>query len=174
MATAQMSVMHNDYLFDGNVVCSGTFEFPDASITSAKIAASGIATAKLVHRYMKGIEEDGLGAATAVSTKVVHIARAAGTILALEAVMTTKPTGSDTVVVDVKRSTAGGAFATVLSSTITWSTASTVLVKQAATLNGALVDFIAGDLLEIVVTIPVSNTTGKGLSVTLTLDEAAQ
>lgn len=61
-------------------------------------------------------------------------------------------TGADrTVTIDFKKSTGGGAFATVLSSTIVFNNGSTALVDSAGTLaSSSMVD---GDLLQITVAV---------------------
>ena len=108
---------------------------------------------------------------TAIS-EIVHLAQAAGTVTAVEiATGDTAPNGGDLKwTVDVNRSTAAGAFATILSAAKDASgTARTVV---AASRDAAKVDYIDGDLLQIVVTVSGSTgTQGQGGCVVLWCDE---
>lgn len=86
-------------------------------------------------------------------TKDVHIVRgASGTLLGVEAAIDVVATGGDrTITVDLHKSTGGGGFATVLSSTIGFNSGSSVRTAVAGVLSAtSLVD---GDILRVVVSV---------------------
>jgi hypothetical protein len=95
-----------------------------------------------------------------------------GKILELRACITeTIATGADrTVTIDLLRSTAGGAFASVLSATVVLNNLSTLLVDMLGTLNTTAL--AAGDTLKL--TVAVAGAAGAqalGLSVSALLTE---
>lgn len=78
------------------------------------------------------------------------------------------PTGDRTATIDLQKSTGGGAFATVLTSTITFNSSSAVRVQSPAVVLDT--DLVEGDVLQAVVTVGGSTgTQPQGLLVSLTL-----
>lgn len=147
-----------------------TFNLSAGCVTDAAVAASaGIQATKLEHQFPLRYQT-AAGSAVATATHPIHIVRGAtGEIVSLDVSCTTAPTSSDTVAVDLQKSTGGGAFATVLSAAVTLSSSSTSRVVYSGTVNTAgLVD---GDILQVVVT--VSGTTGQGLVAVVFLREDA-
>jgi hypothetical protein len=134
-------------------------------------AAAGIAASKLVHHFPVSLSQ-AAGSVVASETRVVHIAKAAGTIAYVAVVTDTAPTGGDKAfTVDVKKSTGGGAFASVLSAVVTVNSSSTSKTPQAGTVSVAA--YAAGDVLEIVIAASGSTgTQGYGPCVTVYLQEA--
>jgi hypothetical protein len=166
-------------LLDGSVHVAGrltcnNFEAPADSVGNSAIeSAAGIEATKVVHQFPV-LYEQVTGTAIVAATATVHIARASGTIVSLEGVITGSVTAGDyTATVDLKKSTGGGAFASVLSSTLVFDSGNTVRVLEAASINTT--SYIDGDLLQI--TVAVAGTTGsqsQGLTLVLTLRENPQ
>lgn len=148
-------------------------DIPYGGITRGMIQTNaGIEASKFVRHQSVDQELFGPAASITALTKLVHIVRgAAGTIRGFEAIISVLASDvSRTVTVDLQKSTGGGAFATVLSSTISFTTSSTVRVPVAAVLSSAgLVD---GDVLEVIVTVAGgAGTQATGLLVSLTYEE---
>ena len=175
---ANMSTLYGDFFFDGAVVFGGTVVFPTTTVTAAMIAAAaGIETSKLDHRHLVGVR-DAEGVAALTRSETVYIARAAGTVKAIEIAIDTAAVGDATVTVDLYKSTAAGAFATILTAPISITSSTVVRTATGGTLVTAGRALIDGDLLKVVI---VSNTAGtedsakpKGLTVVVTVDEEAQ
>lgn len=143
---------------EGNVHVRGTLSASTNSPSSATItdthvsATAAIAATKLVHQFPVQGELYGPAVTIAALTKEVHAAFAAGSIVAFKAFVITVATGADrTVNVDLQKSTAGGAFATVLSATVLFNNVSTSRTLVSGTVSTA--DYIAGDLFQVVVTV---------------------
>lgn len=143
---------------------------PASAVGNTQIAAAaGIAASKLEHQFAVRYATNH-GTAVAAATQPLHIVHGVtGEIVAVEVTCTTAPTSSDTVTVDVQKSTGGGAFATVLSGTVGLSSSSTARVVYAGTISAA--NTVDGDILQVVVT--VSGTTCQGLCVVVTVREDA-
>lgn len=159
--------------FAGPVVLLSTVTMPDGAIGNADIeAGAAIAATKLQHQFPLHLSVSGTVAAV---TNIVHVARGAGTLVSVEAVAATVPTGTGcdyTVTCDVKKSTAGGAFATMLTTTAVIDDGETDLTPVAAVVSGSNT-YVDGDLLEIVVTVAGSvGTQATGLCVTAFVYEA--
>lgn len=133
-----------------------------AAIDASKIKANRCVTQELV------------GPATLCSalTKSIYSAQGPGTLLAWAAWIEVTGTAGDKVVtVDLKKSTGGGAWTTVLSAPITFAAAAAVRTLVTGTIS--VPAYVAGDLFQAVVT--VSGSTGayaQGLSVQLRADES--
>ena len=173
---ANMSTIHGDVFYADDVVFGGSVAVPAGSFGNADIkAAAGLATSKLDHRYLLVVAHN-QWSRPIPETIVLHIARAAGSIVAVEAsaqVAGTHATLGCTV--DVHKSTAEGAFATVLSATIGLDSAYAAREVVAATLDTSEVSLVDGDLVAVVITpTGTSATQPEGLTVVVTIDEDAQ
>jgi hypothetical protein len=138
----------------------------------ADIAESAnIAARKTIARRSLDVELFGPTTTIAALTKLLHIARAAGTIVAVEAIITVQATGADrTVTVDLQKSTGGGAFATILSTTVNID--NTTVVRTAVLAVVSNTDLVDGDILQAVVTVAGSaGNQAQGLLLTVTFDE---
>lgn len=148
-------------------------QMPSGGITKGMIASSaGIEASKIVRHQSVDVELFEAATAITAITKLLHIVRGTtGTILGFEAIQVVDTTGADrTVTIDLKKSTGGGALATVLSSTIGFADGTAIYTPQAAVIsNASLVD---GDVLAAVVTVAgASGNAAKGLLVTLHMEE---
>ncbi len=150
------------------------FDFPERSIVDRMCAESmGLSAHKLVRHQAADFELFGPSTEVVSVTKDIHIVRGAtATLVGLQAAICgTIATGADrTVTVDLQRSTGGGAFATVLSSTIQFTDASTLRTAVSAVISSA--GLVAGDILRLVVIVAGSaGNQALGLLVTLTYTE---
>jgi hypothetical protein len=166
-------LINNDLHINGTLSCKA-FNSPPGSITDDDIeGAAGIDATKVVHQFPLFVSQ-APGTAVVAATTHLHILRATGTVVAIEAMTPTPATGADrTVSIDLQKSTAGGAFATILTAPIALNNATTARTAVTGTLaNDAVVD---GDILELVVTVAgaLANQ-AQGLLVTVTLRENPQ
>lgn len=160
------TTLPTDLRVSGTITCTN-FSPPSACITNAAIVAdAGIEATKVVHQFPVR-HNTATGTAVTASTVPVHIARAAGTIVAVQAFCTVAPTTTDTVTVDVKLGSQSVSYATVLSSTIQFSSSTSDKEVKNGTLSTS--SYASGDEFQIVVT--VSGTSGQGLCVVVWLRE---
>jgi len=168
-----LDVMKNDRTYSGTVSYTGTINVPAGTIDNADVnAGAAIAATKLEHQFpiSKGLVAPGV--AVTAMTKLLHIvAGATGEIVSIEAAVTTIATGADrSLSVDLQKSTAGGAFATVLSATADIDDEDTVRTAYAGTVSSA--SLVDGDILELIVTVAGSAANqAEGLIVTVQLRE---
>lgn len=149
-------------------------QFPSGAITKAMIkAGAGIEASKFVRHQSIDTELFVAGATVTALTKDIHIVRGAiGTMVGFQAAICGAiATGTDrTVTVDLQKSTGGAAFATVLSSTIGFTNASTLRTAVAAVFSAT--SLVAGDILRIVITVAGSDAAqATGLVATLIYEE---
>jgi hypothetical protein len=168
--------MANPSVIQGGMIVYGSLsasaiEYPALSVKNSHVsetAGDRLTAAKVVHQFPVSYYQAD-GAAVAAQTATLHIAKAAGTLVGIQAVITgVVPTTTDTVTIDFQKSTAGGAFATMLTGTIVLDIASVIRVPESGT-PIATPTYAAGDVLRIVVT--VSGTSGQGLGVTAFVQE---
>lgn len=135
------------------------------------VASAGLAANKLVHQKTAAVELAEAATAVVAIDKLLLIASASGTLQAFEAAIVVQATGADrTVTVDLHRSTAGGAFATVLSTTVDITNSTTILVPVAGVISTTTV--ADGDIYKIVCTVAGSaGAQAKGLIAHLVYDE---
>lgn len=151
-----------------------TIDVPSGGITNTMIkAAAGINASKIVRH--QSINTELFGPATSVTalTKDIHIVRGStGTLVGFQATINgaIATDVSRTITVDLHKSTGGGAFATVLSSTIDFTNASVLRTAVSAVLSST--SLVAGDMLRIIVTVAGgSGSQATGLLTVLTMEE---
>lgn len=162
-------IIPGDAIIQGTLSVGVGVNLPTGSVTNEEIAASaGIEASKLQTHFR--FKDELFAAATTVAavSKYVFTAHAAGSLLGVEAVITGAiATGADRIVsIDLKKSTAGGAFASVLSGVFGFTNSSTLLVPVSGTI--VTPNYIAGDTFEIVVTVAGSasaQATGLGITI---------
>jgi hypothetical protein len=166
-----LNVIAGDLHASGRITC-GSFEAPASSVGNNAIESlAGIEATKVVHQFTLRYGQAS-GSAVVADTQVLHIARASGTIVAMEAVIYGAiATGGDrTVTLDLLKSTAGGAFASVLSSTLVLDNTNTIRVLEAASINTD--SYIADDLLQLTVAVAgAAGNQAQGLTVVVWLRE---
>jgi hypothetical protein len=163
-----------------NLKVSGHFSCTQATMPNNCIdnrhvsGATPIEAEKLEHEFALQEQLFAPGSSVTNVTKLLYIARAAGEVRSIEALVTTIATGADrTVTVDLQKATAGGAFATILSATIVLDDDSVVRVAEAGTLAAGAA-FIAGDVLQLVVTVAgAAGAQAEGLLVAVGIREHA-
>lgn len=160
----------------GSLTCA-QFSAPAGSIDNADIAAGAagnyIGAQKVQHQIVLDYVQAG-GADIAAATGYLTILHGAtARITSIKAVLLDViPSGDKTATIDLQRSTAGGAFATVLSSTFTLDSTNVIRTPEAGTINASLDNIVTGDVLQVVVTIGGSTGTApRGLLVTVVVDE---
>lgn len=156
--------------FPQGATFGGTVTLPAASVGNSNITGV-IDASKQEHRIGTHYAQAGGTAIVAATVDCGVVYGATGSLVSLRAALTGSVTAGDyTVTIDLHRSTGGGAFATVLSSTIVLDSSSVIRVAEAAAFSSTAI--LTGDLLRLVVT--VAGTTGsqsQGLVVQLLRDE---
>jgi hypothetical protein len=150
----------NDASIGGNVVCQGKLLPQAAGFGSTLLTDT---PSRYLYRQSRSVN-------VASDTQDLHIAKSAGTIINLLAVMTGAVPASGSITVDLQRSTGGGAFATVLNSVINITNANTVRVPVSGTINTSALGYLATDVFEIVVVLSGAGG-GQGLSVEAQFNE---
>lgn len=173
-----MGRLTEDLHVEGNFTAKA-IGLPASCVTDAAIApGANIDAAKIAGRFTIPVELFAAGTTVAsLASRLLHIVRGAtGTLIALRAVAITAPVGGDRkFTVDLQKSTSGGAFATVLTTPLEFSVATSAADRIAKTAVINTSGLVAGDLLQLVVTASGSTgTQGAGLLVDLLLDEKPQ
>lgn len=143
-------------------------------LTNQHIAtAAGITAQKLQHQKTVSVELAEAGSAVLAITKLLTSSVSTGTLRSFEATIVVQATGADrTVTVELLKSTGGGAFATVLSTTVDITDSTVILVPTEATIDASKTTVADGDIFEItVVVVGVQSAQAKGLVATLVFDE---
>ncbi len=135
-------------------------------------AGAAIAANKSIHQKTVSVELAEAASAVVAIDKLIASAVASGTLQAIEGTIVVQATGADrTVTVDLHRSTGGGSFATVLSTTVDITDSTTILVPTAGVISTATV--ADGDIYKLVCTVAGgASAQAKGLVVTLVFDES--
>ncbi len=168
-------------IFDSDILFRGTCTFlrgiaqAAGSVTNAMIAsAAGINATKLEHQHSVNVELYGPAVTIAALTKLVFACRGAtATVISVKAsIYVAADDVSRTVHVDIQKSTGGGAFATIMTATVSITNGTAIFTPVAGTINsGALV---AGDVLQCVVTVAGgSGNQAKGLMLEMHVREDA-
>lgn len=157
---------NDDWYLGGSVRFGGTVALPSSSVGNDQInPASPIAAEKSVHQYQPKLAQAHGSSATA-ERRVVHVANAAGTLVAVKVVPVVAAVGDSTVTVDMRKN-----GTTMLSSTVTINNSKAGYSTTAGTISGAG-SYAAGDVIEIVQTISAgSGTLPQGVCTELVLRE---
>ena len=157
-------------------------EWPNAGLSDRDISnAAQIDGSKIIRQQANSVEVYAQGASVAsdVTKTILMVYGKVGTLIALEAAIFEAAVGDSTVTVDLQKSTAGGAFASVLSSALSISSITAVRTPVSLTSTStpsiSTTALVAGDILQIVVDATEgSGTLPLGLLVTLTYQEAGK
>jgi hypothetical protein len=154
----------------GNVIVAGIITSSTAFVTDALVVAgTNIAATKVIHQHQYSVQLYAPTTTVAALTQLLGgIRGTTSSLVEFWAAVITPPTTTDTVNVDLRRSTGGGAFATVLAGTILFNNSSAARTIVIATPTSTAVQ---GDLLEAVVT--VTGTSAQGLIIGWTTRESA-
>lgn len=166
---------------DTNVLVQGNFTarsmtLPTACVGDGQVqTGADVAAEKLIHIHAIPYNAQVPGSAIVAATVDLHIAKAAGNLMSLEAAITGAiATGADrTVTIDLHKSTGAGVFATVLSATIVFTNVSVIRTRSTATISSAA--FIDADIFRLIVTVAgAAGAQAQGLIVTLRFNQKAQ
>jgi len=135
------------------MLSASSMSIPDGTVDDDAVADdAAIAAEKVIHQTPVVVELFGPTTDVAAVSRVIHIAKEAGKVVAVEAIVQTPATGADrTVEVDVQKGNAGTAYATILTSTADFDNTAAARTPEAAAI--ATEDYADGDSLEIVVTV---------------------
>lgn len=163
-----MSQITDDLVVNGRLTPK-YFDPPVGSIGNAAIQSSAqLPATTLRHHLHKAYSQPNTTATTA--TLPLHVARFAGTVEQLVAGSIAACAGAATITVDLKKN-----GTSVLTAVITLDSANTARVVESATLDPALVDYVAGDFFELVVTATAGGgTLGTGFHAEALFDEQSQ
>lgn len=169
-----LNILDSDSHVNGNLSCV-TLSIPDGTIIDADVnATAAIAATKVVHQFPLSVEAFGPTTTVAALEKLLHVARAAGTLVGFEAVVVTPATGADrTVTIALHKGSQGIAFATVLSSNITFDNTHAALQVRTGTISST--SYADGDVFKAVVTVAgAAGNQAIGLLITLFVRENPQ
>lgn len=168
-----LNQIFGDMAVSGNFSC-GTLKLPTGAVSDASVSAgAAISAPKLVHVISKTYQQN-QNAAVVADTQYAHIVNGATcTVYAVNAAVDTVATGADrTVTVDLQRSTAGGAFASILTTPLVLNNANVARTMVSAAL--ATTTLTQKDLLKWVISVAGSaGNQASGLVVEAILYEAA-
>jgi len=164
------TVFNQDLHVNGNLSAS-TMSFPSGSVDDTAVQAAANISYLKVQTLVPIMYYQKDGSVIASETQTVHLAKAAGTIVAVELRPGTVPS-SGSYDVDVLRAVdTSGTYTTILSAAVTIDNGDTDDTLQTATL--ASTTFVDGDAFQIKITASTP-TSSDGLCVVLWLAENAQ
>jgi hypothetical protein len=142
-------------------------------VSNADVSASAaIAASKLIHHFPVTAQVSASTVNPVASTGMVHIAKEAGSVLRFEGIVEVIASStSNTVTVDLLKSTAGSTYATVLSTGIVFASTSSARVPVTGTVSGST--YVDGDSFKYSVAVVGSTATqATGLAITGWFQEA--
>lgn len=141
-----------DVIINGRLVPT-SLTVPADSVSNAAIPnGAGISTDKVEARVYSHWSQPNTSATA--ETRTLFVARRAGTVTSFVVGSIVAATGDSTVTVDLRKN-----GTTVLTASVVLDNTNTARVVEVATLNGASTAFVAGDWLEVVVTISAGTGT---------------
>lgn len=147
----------------GEHVFQGPVTLPASVISDNQVASSAsIDTAKVKHRHSKHYGQNGTASSVTIP---IHIARAAGSVVAIEAGSIVANIGAATVTIDLKKN-----GSSILTGVITLDSGNTARVLEAGTISSA--SYVDGDFFELVIVATAGGgTLATGLGVEVTFNE---
>lgn len=104
--------------FSAPVVVGKSINLPDEQITSKNIkSGENVDQDKLGHRHLAAYSQP-QGSPVSAETRMIHLARKAGTVKAAKARIGSAPTGDNTLTIDIQKASDGGSFSSILSATV--------------------------------------------------------
>ena len=139
-----LNTIDGDMLVRGDLKISGTAALGTASIGNSEFDLSDpLAAAKQEHQIHKTYGQVH-GSAATTERKPFHVARGAGSVVAVRAGLEVAAVGAATVTIDVRKN-----GTTILTAVVTLNSANTVYVAVAGAV--AVTAYVAGDVFEVVV-----------------------
>lgn len=156
-----VSLVDGDFTLTGTIRHTGTLVPSAGCVADSHVSASAdIGVAKQRHRVKKLLSFTGTPTA---ATQVIYACRVSTATIQYIKVGQIAKNSSGSVTVDVQKSTGGGAFATILSATVTCNSSDTDRTAEAATVSSA--SLVSGDILEVVITVSTPNGTGLWIEI---------
>jgi len=161
-----------------DVLTCSAFTPPAGCITDQSVQANAQIAATKLQQQGAGIDSSielfGPAVSVAALTKVLGMAFGAGTLVALSAHIEVVASGADrTIAIDLQASVAGGAYATVLTTTVNFTNGTVVRTAVAAVILTAA--YVAGTIFRVVVTVAgAAGAQATGLTMRLIKREASQ
>jgi len=163
----------SDFYCAGTITAKNNIPSPATVGDTQVIAGAGVAATKLQQQYECRYDQPVASTVVADGRMVHQVYGAVANLVAFQALVVTPPVGAMTISVDLQKSTGGGAFATILSAPI--SITSATAARTAVTAAIANAGLIAGDVLQVVVTVAgASGTQGLGLLAAAIIRELPQ
>lgn len=152
-----------------NVVASIAFQGGGLGNSEIRDNAA-IASSKLVARRSRDITICGTTSAAVTGEELLHIGRATGSWVSMEAIAVTKATSNRTLTIDLQKATSATTFATILTSTIGLSTSTTNKTVVSGVINNT--SMADGDIWRATWTTGGSSgVNAKGVLLSLCYDE---
>ena len=176
---SQPSSIQGDQYFLGLVTFAQAPILPSGSGTSfivdANIAANAaIQSTKSIQRFWKDEELFGPTTAIAALTKRILRMTAPGTVINGSVDIQLAATTGQTVTIDIQKSTAQGAYASILTAPLVLNSATAIGTAIPLTFTAGAA-MVLGDMLRVVVTIGgAGGNQAQGLGLTLTVDRNPQ
>ena len=176
-----LSILEGDYHVTGSLSVAGGFGAAAGSITNTMVeAAAGLDVSKLDHRHVVVYAQE-KDCEAVDAYRVVHIAKAAGTISGFKVFIDTVAVGDSKIEIDVlKADGAAGAFASILTSAFEIIALADDATDLALTVLDAIgnvspATYAANAVFAVKVDVSaLGGTVPTGLVVQLTFDEEAQ
>src|SRR5262245_55660279 len=172
MSLQKQSQLIGNYRVNRNLTVQ-TLTIPNNTVTDSMVSpTAAIQTTKMDHRNSYDWQLFGpTTTITALTQWLKFVKGTTATLFAISAAIAVQATGADrTVDIDLQRSTAGGAFATVLTATIHITNAT--VIRTAVTGSFIAVSPVVGDIFQAVVTVAgAAGAQAQGLLLTLVMDE---
>jgi len=136
---------YQDQRFAGQISFEKTPVVPAGSFGDAQVGAtSPIDTPKLKHRFAQVYAQDKGAAAASVTGRVIHTAKAAGSVASIDVGITQAAVGAATVTVDLKKN-----GATILTGVVTINNSHAAFAEVSGTISSAA--YALGDNFELVI-----------------------
>ena len=165
--------MASQNVFDGDVIIRGRLRATQFTPPAGSVGNEAFDTGDPLdavaqeHQLYPALKQTHGGAAVA-QRECVHVAYGVGQVIAVEAGLSVACIGDSTTTIDVKKN-----GTSILSATIVLNNSNTAFTTEAGTITTD--DYVAGDWLEVVVTVSAgTGTLGQGLRVQLVCREAAE
>jgi hypothetical protein len=164
---AQRDITFNDVYHNGTHTFGVKPAFPNASIKNAHVDTTDPLDIDKIRRAVFARLAQVHGSNATAERRIVHVARSAGTLLAVQVVPIVAATGDSTVTVDVYKN-----GVSVLTGTVSLDNSKAAYSKTLATLS--VTAYTAGDVFEVVQTISAgTGTLPHGVCTQLTFNEGA-
>lgn len=162
-----MQSVLNSNLYVNGILSAAAMSVPPASVGNASVVANAnIEATKVQHQHQR-IVATPPGSAVTSSTTLIHHSFGAGIVVELDAILTTAPTTTNTVTIDLQRANEGSPFTTMLTAPLVLNNGTIPRRSYSPTLLASAL--APGDILQVVVT--VTGTSAQGLLVSTVIRE---